>query len=167
MTIDWVLVLAPLAVLPVVLLLVFVGCSLDPYGDVASLPIALLFLDPADFIDMVSLKVHLQYTLETGQSPPNLRGSTNLTGVGLGAFVISGGFIDLSGVVNLLGQPDGMLDCICTVTFSGSVFNVSTEVEAWVVMSPGNGDGASFTLSRVGNVLDLVGETGHVAFEGG
>ncbi len=173
MMIDWLVVLAPLAALPVVLLLVFVGCSLDPYGDVPTVGVTLQFLNLADIVDVLSLKITMGYTLNTGESPTNLRGGIVLTSLDLvTAFIYSGNSVDLTPIMNLTGQPDGELDCWGYVTLVESPATTimappPAAAPAQVYMSPNSGDGAVFTLIRGGNDFDLIGETGYVAFEGG
>jgi hypothetical protein len=159
MMIDWVLLLAPLAALPVVLLLGFVGCTLPRTGDLPVAPIG-LYLPVADVFEFESLEVNLQYTLDTGQSPPNLVASTKLTGPELGVFAANlGGLVPLTGILDLSGQPDGMLRCWCTVTLSDVMFGPTIQPEDWVTISPGNGDAAYFILFRKNGEFGLTGTT--------
>jgi hypothetical protein len=156
--IDWFVVLAPLAALPIVMLLVFVGCVPDATF-VDPVPIG-LYLPLSDVFKFDSLDVNLQYTLDTGQSPPNLVASTKLTGPELGVFAANlGGLVPLTGILDLSGQPDGMLRCWCTVTLSDVMFGPTIQPEDWVTISPGNGDAAYFILFRKNGEFGLTGTT--------
>jgi len=147
MMIDWFVVLAPLAALPIVLLFVFIGCPVPP-AIFGPLPIGLYLPEFKDVLEFESLEVHLQYTLDTGQSPPDLRGSIKLMSPEILLFALySGGLVSLSDLVDLVGQPDGELDCRCTVTLFGAMFQPSP-VDGSVFMSPNNADGAYFFLFR-------------------
>jgi hypothetical protein len=161
MTIDWVLVLAPLAALPVVLLFAFVGCS-DLLGiddrpfEPGNLAIELFLPELTTVINFASLEVKVQYTLDTGQFA--FGSSVTLSRDILIKFYITEGSIaigDVLGVPSNLG--DGMVDCACTVTLTGNPMFQPAPAEASISVIPSSGELRWFFLSGDGANFQLQG----------
>jgi hypothetical protein len=107
---DWIVLLVPLAALPIALLFVFVGCALDTSG--TPLPTVALLIGAGFETDIDTVKVTFQYSLSSGESPSNLTAIQTLSGSDLD----EGTLIDKSSDLNLVDQPEGKLSCTCLIT---------------------------------------------------
>jgi len=160
MTIDWVLVLAPLAALPLVLLFAFVGCGapdltfdLDPI-----IPISLYLPDLATVFEITSLEVSVQYT------PANLSGSFTVPGLPASQLLVlsaiySGGLLDVGSALGLSTSEAGELDCTCNVSLVGAAMFPPGPASWSVFMDPVAGDRAYFFLFRNNGNFGLTGVT--------
>ncbi len=160
MTIDWVLVLAPLAALPVVLLFAFVGCSLPDvtFGLPSFIPIGLYLPDLATVFEITSLEVIVQYT------PANLSGSFTVQGLPTSPLLVlsainSGGLLDVGSALGLPAIAPGELHCTCNVSLAGGAMFPPGPASWSVFMDPEAGDRAYFFLFRVGGNFGLTGVT--------
>jgi hypothetical protein len=142
MMIDVFVVLVPLAVLPIVLLFGFVGCSVPDFwiGSIA------LQWGAGFNGDIKSLEVTFQYLPNNGESSSSYIVSATLTDMELTSF-FGGQSIDKTGVLHLSSVPNGTLTCNCVIT--QTVTAQTTAVNDSQPMEPNTWTPA-FILSRNG-----------------
>ncbi len=149
MTLDWFVLLAPLLVLPIVALFVFVGCTLPTQGTWQDVPFWFKY-DAGCDTGVQTIEVRFQ-PIESGEAPSNLKQVITLNHNDIkpeGDILTQYGLFPLS--------AEGDVECVCVITMmqtlekftteTASVHKVSDEdvpgwFELWV-------DGAGFHLNH-------------------
>lgn len=111
---DWLVYLSPLALLPIVLLFGFVGCRLNTKG--TPLPLVALVIGKGMESGIASVLVEFQFRLHSGEAASNRYISFTIASADL----VEGAVFDKTDELDLMGGPNGILECTCSVTETGS-----------------------------------------------
>jgi hypothetical protein len=156
--VDWFVLLVPLAALPIVLLFVFIGCSLDRSG--IPLPVVGIVMGAGLSTGVDNVKVEFQYSLLSKESPSDLNLKLTLQGAQLAEDT----FIDRSSELNLTSEPEGHLECKCVIT-KQSLEQVTVSAQQFYSGDPELQELVAFLLFQKGESFELT--VLEIVFEGG
>jgi len=156
--VDWLVLLVPLAALPIVSLLAFVGCALDRSG--IPFPVVGIVMGAGLSTGVDSVKVEFQYSLLSGESPSDLNLKLTLQGAQLAEDT----FIDKSSELVLSSEPEGHLECKCVIT-KQSLEQVAVSAQQFYSGDAELQELVAFLLFRKGEDFELT--VPEIVFEGG
>jgi hypothetical protein len=143
--VDWFALLAPLVSLPIVLLLVFVGCAVGRIG--GGLPVRFAY-DPGFDPDVHQIDLLFKFVGTSGGTPVVRTATDTLEHVEIDA---QGGAVEEWGLAEL--GDEGSVECRCTITMAMTLQQVLLEQTVGKVKDDALTE--SFWLSRDGNKFSL------------